>query len=161
MAANKKINRTSTTQLSEPIEYDVNDMIFDEPLENTIPGSTLKFHRINIGTKNPPKNGKQTEGDLIFRLHKCSSYGIAETRDMQTNQLNGYQVSLVLTDKDNPTDEQRQVIETLNKVVEKCKDHLLSVKGKIKKGTLDRGDLKKMDPSSFFHILHAINAFKS
>lgn len=137
-----KINRSQTTILSDPINYNVENIVFDEPTENNIPGSTLKFFRVNVGTKNP--NG--TEGNLVLKLDKCMSYGLQETRDMQTGVLNGYSISLCMKDKEGATERQEKTLEVFNKIVEKCKDHLLSVRTKIKKFDLERNDLKKLNP---------------
>jgi hypothetical protein len=137
-----KINRSQTTVLSDPINYNVENIVFDEPTENNIPGSTLKFFRVNVGTKNP--NG--TEGNLVLKLDKCMSYGLQETRDMQTGVLNGYSISLCMKDKEGATERQEKTLEVFNKIVEKCKDHLLSVRTKIKKFDLERNDLKKLNP---------------
>jgi len=137
-----KVNRSQTTTLSDPLTYNVENVLFDEPSENTIPGSTLKFYRVNIGTKNP--NG--TEGNLVLKLDKCMSYGLQETRDMQTGVLNGYSISLCMKDKEGATERQEKTLEVFNKIVEKCKDHLLSVRTKIKKFDLERNDLKKLNP---------------
>jgi hypothetical protein len=137
-----KINRSQTTVLSDPINYNVENIVFDEPTENNIPGSTLKFFRVNVGTKNP--NG--TEGNLVLKLDKCMSYGLQETRDMQTGVLNGYSISLCMKDKEGATERQEKTLDVFTKIVEKCKDHLLSVRTKIKKFDLERNDLKKLNP---------------
>jgi len=137
-----KINRSNTTMLTDPMNYNVDNIIFDEPSENNIPGSTLKFFRVNIGTK----NANRTEGNLVLKLDKCMSYGLQETRDMQTGILNGYSISLCMKDKEGATSYQDKTLDTLNKIVEKCKDHLLNVRTKIKKFDLERNDLKKLNP---------------
>jgi hypothetical protein len=139
----RKINRSHTTQLTDATEFNASNLIFDDPIENKIPGDdNLKFFRIPIGIKNPDG----TEGDLVLGLDRCSSYGIQITRDMKTKELNGYSLALVLRDKDSPTERQEAGIKAIECVVEKAKDFILKVKGKMKMGDLERSDLKKLTP---------------
>lgn len=146
MSTVKPINRSHNTQLST-IPYDTSKIILDEPIAGNIPGSTIQFFRINIGTRNANK----TEGELVFALPKLSTYGVKESLDQNTKVLTGYGAGLCLFDRDHQTDEQREIAQTITNIVEKCKDHLIlkDVKKKVKKMDLDRGDLKKMSPMSF------------
>lgn len=137
-----KVNRSATTQLTNPVDYNISNLIFDEPIESVIPGNNLKMYRVKLATKN--EDG--TEGDLVLGLDKCRSYGINPTKDMTTGVLNGYSISLVLHDRDGPTERQQATVQVIDAIVEKCKDHLLSIKGKIKKGGLERSDLKNITP---------------
>lgn len=142
----RKVNRSNTTQLTDPVSFNPDNLIFDEPAENKIPGDeNLKFHRISIGIKN--QDG--TEGDLVIGLDRCNSYGIQITRDMKTKELNGYSLAIVLRDKDAPTERQEAGIKAIETIVEKAKDYILKVKGKMKRGDLERSDLKKLTPLSY------------
>jgi hypothetical protein len=142
----RKVNRTATTQITDPIEFSTNNLIFDDPIENKIPGEeNLKFHRINIGYK----NDDGTVGDLVLGLDKCLSYGVQPTRDMQTKQLNGYSISIVLKDRDCPTERQEAAITALEAIVEKSKDFIMSVRTKMRRGDLERSELKKLTPLSY------------
>jgi len=148
MSNAKPINRSKTTEISDPRTYDVNNLIFDEPIKSEIPNSSLSFYRINLGTKN--QDGK-TEGELIFESDRCQTFGIKEALDLQTKALTGYSFGIMLYDKGAPTELQIALVETIQKIVEKCKDHLTDkvIAKKIKKANLERSDLKKMSPISF------------
>lgn len=137
-----KVNRSATTQLSDPVNYKVENVLFDDPVESVIPGNNLKTYRVKLATRN--EDG--SEGDLILGLDRCRSYGVNPTKDMATGVLNGYSISLVLRDRDGATERQEATINVIDAIVEKCKDHLLSIKGKIKKGGMERSDLKNITP---------------
>ena len=138
----KSINRSATTQLSDYNNFDVSKMFFDEPVLGTLPGSTIPTARVHIYVKNKNK----TDGDLIFALPKLSTYGIKESLDQQTKALTGYGAGLILHDVSGQSEEQLAIFETINNIVEKCKDHLLQkdVQRKCKKSGLERSDLKKI-----------------
>lgn len=143
----KSINRTATTQLSDFNNFDVSKMFFDEPVPGTIPGSTIPTARIHLGVRNKNK----TDGDLVFALPKLSTYGIKESLDQNTKALTGYQAGLILHDINGQTEEHLAIVETFNKIVEKCKDHLIQkdVQRKCKKNGLERSDLKKITTLSY------------
>ena len=145
MSIVKPINRSRNTQLSD-LNYDTSKIIFDEPIIGSIPGTTISFFRINIGTKNANK----TEGELVFALPKLSTYGIKESLDQSTKALTGYGAGLILFDREEQTEEHITIAQTINNIVEKCKDHLLNkdIKKKLKKTDLEKSDLKKMSPIS-------------
>jgi hypothetical protein len=143
----KSINRSATTQLSDYNNFDVSKVCFDEPVIGTLPGSSIPTARVHIYVKNKNK----TDGDLIFALPKLSTYGIKESLDQQTKALTGYGAGLILHDVSGQSEEHLAIFETINKIVEKCKDHLLQkdVQKKCKKSGLERSDLKKMTTMSF------------
>jgi len=145
--SSKSINRSATTQLSDFNNFDVSKMFFDEPVPGTIPGSTIPTARIHLAVKNKNK----TDGDLIFALPKLSTYGIKESLDQNTKALTGYQAGLILHDITGQSEDQLAIVETFNKIVEKCKDHLLQkdIQKKCKKSGLERSDLKKITTLSY------------
>jgi hypothetical protein len=131
------------TQLSNVINYDVNNMIFSKPVMGSIPNSKpeIKFYRINISTKNP--NG--TVGELILPTSELFSFGVSENTDPITKVPNGYVFSICLANKDGASDEEQAWIDTFNFIVEKCKDHVLEHKGDVERYDLERNDLKKLN----------------
>ena len=144
-----KNSRSKNTQIQYPDNYDLSNLIFDDPVEGTIPNSKLLFYKINIGTKNP--NG--SEGDLVFVLERSSTFGIKESRDPSQNLI-GYSMGIILYDRDNGQDEyQRKVTETFNELVEKCKDFILrdDILKKMKKSssTMKRDKLDNISPLYF------------
>ncbi len=106
------------TVISDPLTYDVNNMIFEKPKEQSSKaqnGSTVTFHRVNIKTRNP--DGKSV-GDLILRLDRSLCIKISDSfGEAQLSAL------LLLWDSQaGPTPRQRKTEETLNAIVEKCRE---------------------------------------
>ena len=74
------------------------------------------------------------------------SFGIQENIDQATGAVNGHVMPICLWNKDKPTAEQKEWTTTFDKIVDKCKDHVLSVKDEIENYELDESDLKKLNP---------------
>ncbi len=131
------------TVVSDPLTYDVNNMYFEKPKEQsakTEHGSTISFFRVNVKTKNA--DGK-TQGDLIFRFERSLCLKISDTFGKDN-------LSALLMLWDNqvgPTPRQLKTKEVLEQVAEKCKEWLLVPENKksIKK-TYKNGDLDKLNP---------------
>ena len=132
---------TSTT-LTSASGYNVKNIIFSKPEVGNIPGGNLTFKRIRIGTKNPDG----TTGDLILSTSELFSFGIQENTDMATGAVNGHVMPLCLWSKGGATDEEKEWTTTFDKIVDKCRDHVLGVKDEIEKYDLDESDLKKLNP---------------
>ena len=141
----KPINRSKTTQISDITTFDPTNIFFDEPIKTEIDSKTTKMtiYRINMFTK---INGK--ESDLVFEFDRMSMTGIKETRDEKSNDLTGYSTCMFLFDNP-PTERQEKTLEVIQAIVDKCKDHILSIKKLIKKNDLERSELKKISFQSF------------
>lgn len=132
------------TILTSAYGYNVNNMIFSEPQTGSIPGSkpAIVFKRVLISTKNP--NG--TIGSLIFETEKCFSFGVSENRSPDSDKLNGYVLPICLYTKGGATDKEKEWVNTINNVVERCKKHLIDNKDELEKWDLEMTDLKKLNP---------------
>jgi len=131
------------TQLTNATNYDVNRMIFSEPQKNKLPGNDLlKYQRINISTRN--EDG--TVGDLILKTPTLFSFGVQESKSMETKEVNGYVMPLCLWDKTNPSVEEKAWTDTFNKICEYCKEYLVENRNAIGKWELEINDLKKFNP---------------
>lgn len=144
MSSKKFVRSELVNQLVEDVSnYNVNNMIFSEPEKSLIPGSSFYSHRINICTKNPDG----TIGDLILpTTGELFSFGLQENHDLTTKKLNGYSMSLVLYNKDGPTKEEKEWVDTFNKICEKCKDNVIAQKDAAGKHELERAELRKLNP---------------
>lgn len=141
----------NNTQLNQAENYDVNRLIFTPSQVSTIPSvdpkdPPLSYQRIGISTKN--LDG--TTGELIFQTEWLFSFGVSPNKDRLTGALNGYSLPLCMWDMEGSLNydpevnkKQKAYTTTHTNLVEKCKDHLLSVKREIKKFDLERSDLKK------------------
>lgn len=134
-----------STKLSIPKGYNTDNVIFSKPETGNIPGSVpkLTFKRIKLNTKNPDG----TVGDLIFETPPdLFSFGLQENREMGSGNINGYVLPICLWNKNGATEDEKCFISVLDKVVEKCKDHLLANKDEIEKYSLEASDLKNLNP---------------
>lgn len=145
----KKVNlsaRQANTQLTDPFEYNSNNIIFDDPAPESIPGQPGTNHRVNIGYKNKDK----TEGFLILEFDACYCFGVSENQDKATNTLNGYILPISLYDMNGPTPKQQKVVEVLCDIVAQSKKQLLkddtqALMGKYDDDKIIDSDLRKVD----------------
>ena len=133
----------SNTQLTSASGYDTSNMIFSKPEKGTIPGSGLTYMRVKIGTK----YSDGTHGDLIISTDggELYSYGTQENKSPD-GKVNGHVLPLCMWDRDGPTKTQKATTDTIDAIVDQCKDWLLNNKDKIEKYDLDKSDLKKLNP---------------
>lgn len=133
----------SNTQLTSAFGYETSNMIFSKPEKGTIPGSGLTYMRVKIGTK----YSDGTSGDLIISTDggELYSYGTQENKSPD-GKVNGHVLPLCMWDREGPTKTQKATTDTIDAIVEQCKDWLLNNKDKIEKYDLDKSDLKKLNP---------------
>ena len=125
--------------LTQPSGYDPKQMVFSKPSTNTIPtkkGPPITYQRINITTK-----GKK---ELIFPTPKVFSFGVSENTDPTSGRVTGFVLPLVLFERDGASEEEKEFVETLEKIIEHCKNHVLDQKDELEKYDLTRGELKKI-----------------
>lgn len=131
-----------STQLTDMSNYDINRMIFSPAQKNTIPNSVLTYQRINISTKN--EDG--TIGDLILKTPVLFSFGVQESKSMETKETNGYVMPLCLWDRNNPSAEEKAWTDMFDQICNHCKEYLVSNRNEIGKWDLEMNDLKKFNP---------------
>jgi hypothetical protein len=134
----------SNNQLVSALNYDTSKMIFSDPIQGSIPDSkpAINYSRINISTK----YDDGTIGDLLFSTEECYCFGVSENMNQETGKVNGFVMPIVLFDKNGPTDNQKEFVNTFNNIVERCKDYLIENKEELGQYDLERNDLKKLNP---------------
>lgn len=132
----------SSQQLTNPKNYNTNNMIFSAPVAGGVKDTPIKYRRIFISTKYPDG----TSGDLIIPTSRVFSFGVSESTDPTTKKSNGYVFPLVLASKDGETKEERDFIDTFNNIVNKTKKYILDNKKELKLPSVDESDLKKFNP---------------
>lgn len=135
---------SENTQLTSATGYNTDRLVFSDPQTGNIPNSVpaITFRRINIQTKNPDG----TIGDLIIPTTKLFSFGVSENTNPDSGKVNGYVMPICLWNKDSPTQEEKDWSTTFDKIVDKCKDHLIENKDSLEMYDLERNDLKKLNP---------------
>ena len=137
-----KINR-NLTELTDLSTFDPKNVHFDAVEEKELQqgNKTIKYYNINLGAQH-----KGGIGELVINIpFFAHSFGVEEFQNEQGKATN-HSVSLSIVDMSNPTDEQNAFVQSFTKMIERIKDHLISVKKEIKKPTLDRAELKKFNP---------------
>ena len=130
----------ANNQLINVSNYDVNRIIFSEPIRGAVPDSPIEYKRINISTRN--EDG--SVGDLILPTSRLFSFGVSENRDAQTQKVNGWTLPLCLWNRDGATEEQKQWTNTFDAIIEKCIDFIVENPHDIEQFfELTPNDLKK------------------
>ena len=130
------------TQLRSANGYNVDNIIFSKVLVQKIGDTGMTSKRINIGTKN--EDG--SEGELVFETSKLFSFGVSESIDQKTKEINGYTFPLCLHGKEGASEDELGFTETFDKIVDKCKDYLIVNKKELKLKDLERTDLRRLNP---------------
>ena len=134
---------SKNTQCIHINDLDVKNIIFQKhnttSIKNTNP--PISFNKVGVLVK----NSDGSIGDLVFSMDQMLSYGVQDNINQQTKISNGHTMSLVLTDTP-ATESQKNAIDKINQIVEICKDHIMSIKKEVKKVTLERYELKKLNP---------------
>ena len=124
---------SSASRLNDPIDFDVNRLVFSDPEEMKLPekagGGT--YQRVNIKVKS--QNGKGNS-DLLLVFDRCSSFGVSTKY--------GTSVGLIMLDRDNPTERQTKTVDLLKSITTKCEDWLLEHKADVGKPKLNREKLQ-------------------
>lgn len=137
--APKKVNlslRQKNTKLVDPLEFNANNIIFDDPVAESIPGQPGTNYRINLGYKNA--NG--TDGMFILGFDNCYSFGVSENVDQASKKLNGYVAAISLFDMNGPTHKQQKTVSVLSDIVQQCKKHILKDSTQEGLGKIDEED---------------------
>lgn len=143
--SNKSRISNRYTELIDLSSYDMNRLHFDAPQETEFKqgSSTIKFYRIPIGSKN-----QGGVGEFVFEIpYFAYCFGVKEFKDQRDDSVTAsHTMSLSMVDGENALPEQTNLIKKMEEFTERVKDHLLATKKLLKKPTLDRGDLKALNP---------------
>lgn len=114
-------NRADEPELTDVETYDVNNMVFSEIQNNSVPDSIIKYKRLSIGTRY--RNGQV--GDLILPTERLFSFGIQENTDPNDkSKVTGHSLALCLWGKDGPTDAERAWYDKFLEIVEHIRTHM-------------------------------------
>lgn len=131
----------SNNQLTQVSNYDVNRIIFSEPIRGAVPDSPIEYKRINISSR----NDDGSVGDLILPTSRLWSFGVSENKDAQTQKVNGWTLPLCLWNRDGATQEQKDWTTTFDAIVDHCIDHLVENPHEIEQlFELTHNDFKKI-----------------
>lgn len=152
-----KINRQDTTKLHELINYNVKDMKFDSPVENSIPNSSIKYQALPIYTNNRNDKGEldETEGECVLLLPRLFSFGISDPSELKKDKSledSGGKHSLPLSfwgKNSGPSEQGKALVDKIKEIVQHVKSYLLENKSQIKRPKLVEAHLDCMDKILF------------
>lgn len=134
------------TQLTDALTYNVSNLRFRKMIESTLPGAngapSVNYKRVPIGTRNPDG----TFGDLVLPTLRLYSFGLSANVSPNTGKIDSYTLPLCLTNRNDPTVEEKKWVETFNRIVEATKDHIIEKKDEYGRYDLERVELKKLNP---------------
>jgi len=132
-----------STQLTLVNQFKKENVIFSKPEINNITGQKMSYKRIRISIKNQDNS----IGDFIIASpENLYSFGLQESKNIETNKLDGYILPICLWNKNDSTQEEKDFSEFFNQISEYCKQYLIDHKDDIEKYDLDYSDLKKFNP---------------
>jgi len=132
----------SNNQLQDPETFNVDNILFSDPLTLPIPNSSLTYQQIKVWARN--EDG--TVGDFILKTEQVFSFGLSETTSLDKGEVNGYSVPLCMWTRDGKTPEEERWTNLYDNIIKKMKKHLVDVRGDIGQFDLDLSDLKRFDP---------------
>jgi hypothetical protein len=136
------MSKERVNQLTAADDYDVSRMVFSDPQVGSVPNTPIVYKRINISTLN--KDG--TVGDLIIPTEQVFSFGVSENVNPETKKVNGHVLPLCLYNRSGPTPAEKAWVDTVDRIVEHCKKHLVENREEIEQYDLSMNDLKKFNP---------------
>lgn len=155
MTSNNLLNTHSNDQVynyvdtsGKIVEYDLNRLVFCETVAEKVPTpagivekAPMVNYRINIQDRRP--DGKLQ--DFLVRTEMNFCFGVSESNDQKTAELNGYSLPIALWNQDGATPSQKYFTDFLEKqFLEKCKEHLVASCATFKQPGLEIRDLRKM-----------------
>ena len=130
------------TQITSASGYNTSNIVYGKPRDGNIPGSSVTFKRIQMGTRNPDG----TLGELILSTSRLFSFGLSPSVNMTTGKTDGYTLAMCLTNMDAPTQEEKAFLDTFNKICDHAVDYILQHRDDVGKYELEKADLKKFNP---------------
>jgi hypothetical protein len=130
------------TQITTANGYNTTNIVYGKPRDGNIPGSSVTFKRIQMGTRNPDG----TLGELILSTSRLFSFGLSPSVNMTTGKTDGYTLAMCLTNMDAPTAEEKAFLDTFNKICDHAVEYILQHRDDVGKYELEKADLKKFNP---------------
>jgi Protein of unknown function (DUF2738) len=130
------------TQITTASGYNTSNIIYGKPRDGSIPNSSVTFKRIQMGTRNPDGSS----GELILATQRLFCFGLSPSVNMTTGKTDGYTLAMCLSNLDAPTKEEKDFIETFNKICEHATEYILQHRDDVGKYELEKADLKKFNP---------------
>lgn len=87
-----------------------------------------------------------TRGDLILSTPRVLTFGLQEQRDVETQNIVGYQLPLILWGKNGPSEDEKQFIDTINRITDVCRSFILENREALKQPDMEENALGRLNP---------------
>ena len=132
-----------TSRNNQPIsmsEFTPSSIIFSEPKEKMDKAGAFPHRQVDLSVRNP-------DGSIGDRLLETTddlfSFGVQA--DVYLNKMTGYNMCINLFNEP-PTEEEKEWYDKWNDTIDFIKNHLVDIRGSLKKWELELSDLKKLNP---------------
>lgn len=149
----KKVSKKN--QLHHVVDWDVDNLVFSDVEVKNIPDKPgFTYAKVGLLTKNSDENGNTigSVGDLILHFDKVFSFGVSENTSPETKTVTGHSMSFALWSRDGATEREIVTSRKIEELIQKCKEHLLTIKKDLKKPKLEMSDLKGMDKLLYWKL---------
>ena len=120
---------------------DFNQIELSATESKSIPGQKLSYQRVRIGIR----NGNELNDLLIQSAPSLLAWGLRESRDLCTQELNGYEIPIVLW-TNRGTKEEKAFTDGFHDLCEHLKKMLIDRKDTSGKYDLELSDMKRLNP---------------
>ena len=94
---------------------------FCAPKVSNVPGKDITYQRIPITIN----HNDGTFGSLLIKTEKCFTFGAQQNLDKETGEITGWSLPIAMYDRLEPTEAQREWVESFYEIVEYCKELLV------------------------------------
>lgn len=145
-----KASKKTNNQITQVNQFDIERVFFEDTEKKNFKDSLSSSYSVPIGYLN--EDG--TTGDLIIQTPRLWSYGVSvfnakksdDKKEEKKVEAPAYKLSLVLHNRDGPTEEQEKFVQLINDISDKCINHLIEVRKTFKKPDLEARDLRNFNP---------------
>ena len=127
-------------RLTNSSDVKVENIRFGKVEVGKVTGKNITYKRIPITIT----HGDDLYGSLFIKTEKCTTLGVQENVDPDTEKVNGWTLPIVMYNRDGATKEQLEWVEKFGEIVEHCKDYVMENKEEVDRCDLERPQLDKI-----------------
>jgi hypothetical protein len=153
----KKVSKKN--QLVHLLDFDEENLVFADVNVEAVPGETFSAYRVNMLCKNAKldeegkpvldENGKQvltdTYGDVMLLFDRAFTFGVSQSKNKEKTKVTGHTVGMAMHTNDGATEREIQQTNKIERIIQKCKEHIYKIRKELKKPKLEMAELKPMD----------------
>lgn len=107
--------------------YKSSNLTLSKPESCSVAKTDMKYKRINIQIK----NADGSFGDLLIETPLVYTFGVSESKSVESQEVTGYQVPLCLFNRTGAKPEEKKFLSLFNLIVDDCKKHIIDNKDEL------------------------------